>query len=388
MPTVSELRTVYTSEGSDKMKSDLATVAIGQEKVATSASTMNQAQSATVAVTDRVRKSVLDLSTTVDRYLNRLDAATKLETSRQRTLDLLNREIAANGAETDRATRLNALAAQQQNALQKAMEGSEKSHRSHADAANLNRMQSLELMHVSKSLFDQLAAGASPMRALSLEGGRIAEIFSGGVGPVLGSVTSRIAGLLTPTHIATAGLVGLGAAAVAAFSSYESAQNKIYAALQGRGRGSGFTPESFDTAAASASTTANVGLTQSRSTLAELVGTGRLGTELAPQVDASSKLFSKASGLGMDDAGKELAKAFADPAKGVDLLNEKVGGFDDRTRHPYRNASAARQYSRCAKSSVRRIAIVHQRCQHSNGHVHRWSKQGKDRARRVVELFW
>ena len=39
-------------------------------------------------------------------------------------------------------------------------------------------------------------------------------------------------------------------------------------------------------------------------------------------------------------AAQELAHAFADPARGVDLLNAKVGGFDDKTRELIRTLAA------------------------------------------------
>lgn len=50
----------------------------------------------------------------------------------------------------------------------------------HTSAMGLNRMQGLELAHVIRSLADSTAAGISPFRALTLEAGRIGEIFSGG----------------------------------------------------------------------------------------------------------------------------------------------------------------------------------------------------------------
>ncbi|HEY8162073.1 MAG TPA: hypothetical protein VIF34_07385 [Methylocystis sp.] len=66
-------------------------------------------------------------------------------------------------------------------------------------------MQQMELMHVSKALADELAAGQSPLRALAMEGGRIAEIFSmgnAGVGGTLAAMAQGISKLAAPLTVA------------------------------------------------------------------------------------------------------------------------------------------------------------------------------------------
>ncbi|KAF2991160.1 phage tail length tape measure family protein [Methylocystis sp. MJC1] len=84
----------------------------------------------------------------------------------------------------------------------------------HAKSTSLNRMQQMELMHVTKALADELAAGQSPMRALAMEGGRIAEIFSmgnAGVGGTLTAIATSLRGLTPIVAAATAAFVGLNA---------------------------------------------------------------------------------------------------------------------------------------------------------------------------------
>ncbi len=86
-----------------------------------------------------------------------------------------------------------------------------------------NRSQLLELTHVGKSLFDQLAAGQSPIRALSLEGGRLAQIVqgSGGIVPAFKGLIELIGG---PTTLAFVALTGVIAAAGFAFDKYAYAE--------------------------------------------------------------------------------------------------------------------------------------------------------------------
>lgn len=84
----------------------------------------------------------------------------------------------------------------------------------HTSSTSLNRMQQMELMHVTKALADELAAGQSPMRALAMEGGRIAQIFSmgnAGVGGTLAAIAMSLRGLAPVVGAATAAFVGLNA---------------------------------------------------------------------------------------------------------------------------------------------------------------------------------
>jgi hypothetical protein len=89
----------------------------------------------------------------------------------------------------------------------------------HSAAMGLNRMQMMELAHVSRALFDELAAGQHPTRALAMEGGRIAEIFSMGKGGVGGTLAAL--GGMASRYVPI--LAGLGAA----FAAYETGSKTL-----------------------------------------------------------------------------------------------------------------------------------------------------------------
>ncbi len=72
----------------------------------------------------------------------------------------------------------------------------------------------------------------------------------------------------------------------------------------------------------------------------ELAATGRIGGEIVAKLLGSLEDYAKTSGQAVPDASQELAKAFADPAKGADLLNERLGFLDDRTLQSVRNLQA------------------------------------------------
>jgi hypothetical protein len=86
-------------------------------------------------------------------------------------------------------------------------------------SARLTRMQMMELAHVSRALFDELAAGQSPMRSLAMEGGRISQIFSTGPGGVTGTLAA-LGGTFGR-------YVPLLAAAGGAFAVFETASKSI-----------------------------------------------------------------------------------------------------------------------------------------------------------------
>lgn len=89
----------------------------------------------------------------------------------------------------------------------------------HSAELGLNRMQQLELMHVSRALFDELASGQNIFRALAMEGGRIGEIFGqskGGVGQVFAALGPQIARFIPVI-----------AAAAAAFALFETSKKSI-----------------------------------------------------------------------------------------------------------------------------------------------------------------
>jgi len=87
------------------------------------------------------------------------------------------------------------------------------------EAVKLTRNQVMELQHVARASFDQLAAGASPMRVLSLQGAQLAQALASGPGGVAGSLEA-VGSLVNPVVggivLLTGVLVAMGAAFKAA----------------------------------------------------------------------------------------------------------------------------------------------------------------------------
>lgn len=205
----------------------------------------------------------------------------------------------------------------------------------HTNGMKLNAMQGMELVHVGRSVVDQMVAGVPITRALAVEGGRLAQVFSmgqGGVSGTLKAAASTFASFVTPVRLAGAGIAAAAALAIYSYTEWEAAQQKLLASTQGVGRRSGVGIGDLNSIAATGAAAGGI----SRSSAQDLAGTfnatGQISGDLSAGLIASAKAYARVTGQDLSDAGAELAKAFADPSKGADMLNEKLGFLDDKTR--------------------------------------------------------
>jgi hypothetical protein len=279
----------------------------------------------------------------------RWDTVAKIEQQAARDTLTLNKALAQGCIEAERVGRLQDTMAsridaarQKQEAATSAMRlgtgavnDNAKSLDAHSSSTNLNRMQLMELAHVARSSFDALAAGASPMRVLAVESGRVVQALSSGPEGVTGSLralATTVAGVLTPTMLLF-GTVAIGAAA-AASSLYRlrSEQEALTVALNGAGRAAGVGAAGLHSIADSAADRGGF----SRSTATDLAGgfasTGQLGASMIGSLIEQTRQYAKVTGQDIPAAGKDLAQAFSDPSKGADELIKRLGMLDDRTR--------------------------------------------------------
>lgn len=129
----------------------------------------------------------------------------RAEQRRSRELEAATRFLNAGVISQDDYNRRVALAAEAHRAMTAGMGES---------TAGLNRMQQMMSMHVMKALVDETIATGQPLRALALEGGRIAEIFAVGEGGVAGTLNAAkvsLSNLIGPMTATKAALFGIGA---------------------------------------------------------------------------------------------------------------------------------------------------------------------------------
>lgn len=180
-----------------------------------------------------------------------------------------------------------------------------------------------------------LASGQRPLTVLTQQGTQIAQVFAGsglGVGGVLKELGRTVLGLVSPTTLLVGGLAAVGGTALYAYNSYITAQKELQVATAGVGRAAGATVDQLNRIAESASAAGRISVAAARDMEVAFLRTGRIGVDQFGDLITAAKNYAATTGQDIEAATKELAEAFADPAKGVDLLNAKVGGYDDRTR--------------------------------------------------------
>lgn len=174
----------------------------------------------------------------------------------------------------------------------------------------------------------QAALGMPPLRILAAQGGQFFQILQQGEGGVSGSLSylyRTVTGLVTPFRLATAGAAGLAAAGVLAAISWRSAQREISVGLIGVGSAAGTTVRDINAIADAAARSGQATVGEARRIALAYAATGRIGPEVSAQLTSINRQIDLVFGEG---AAEKMAKAFADPAKGVDEINARLLVFN------------------------------------------------------------
>lgn len=332
------------SRGLDRVAADLAKVSDAQAHVATTAGTMAVAQ-------DKAEKSVISVGKAWQAQGARLDPAVKAMQAIQREQGLVDRAVKQGIATQAEAAARMALvtarygeAAAGSGGLAKALHTTEVAMISHAAATGLNRSQMMELTHVARATFDSIVAGASPFHVLTQQAGNLTQALSSGSGGIGGSlkvIGAGLAGLATPAILLGGSLAAIGATGVYAFVKWEEQLDKLGASLDGIGRRTGLTADGLNRIATNSARVGGISTFEGQDLAAGFAGTGKInGSMIGPLIE-QAKIFARVTGQDIPAAGQELAKAFADPAKGADRLNEKMGFLDDVTRQMIQTMAAS-----------------------------------------------
>lgn len=202
-----------------------------------------------------------------------------------------------------------------------------------------------ELINLSRQIQDvgvSLASGQSPFTVLIQQGTQIGDIFASSSASMKAVFLNGVAWAgrfaLSAAGVTTA-VLGIAAAVGYLGASYSSEMRKIDIALMGRGRGSGLTASGVDAIAQRAS--GRMSVSESRGVATGLAATGVIDRSLIEGLTKSAFPMSVMTGGSVEDAGKALADAFKDPAKGADTLNERLGFMNGALRDYIRNAVAS-----------------------------------------------
>lgn len=176
----------------------------------------------------------------------------------------------------------------------------------------------------------QLAGGQSPFLILLQQGGQIKDQFGGVQGALtgVGEYIRSMAGMINPTTIALAGLVGtVGLLAAAAYSSSEQFDQVARSVIMMGGAGFA-SMQQLNQAAEEVAGKTNTTISSTVDTLVTLNDTGKYTASQMKQVATSITLMGKA-GSDTKTAMSDFGKIISDPVKGLASLNEQYGFVDE-----------------------------------------------------------
>lgn len=176
----------------------------------------------------------------------------------------------------------------------------------------------------------QLAGGQSPFLILLQQGGQIKDQFGGVQGALtgVGEYIRSMAGMINPTTIALAGLVGtIGLLAAAAYSSSEQFDQVARSVIMMGGAGFS-SMQQLNQAAEEVAGKTNTSISSTVDTLVTLNDTGKYTASQMKQIATSITLMGKA-GSDTKAAMSDFGKIVSDPVKGLASLNEQYGFVDE-----------------------------------------------------------
>lgn len=210
----------------------------------------------------------------------------------------------------------------------------------HGKAAKAAGLQGHELMSLGRQfadIFTQLGSGQNPFTILIQQGPQIADVFATAATRGVGfkAVLAEIGAMVAPFAALAAAVLAVGAAiGIVAVASWQAAKAHEAAsiALLGAGRASGMTADEVTRLADAQAKAGDISVSSARTMANELLALGVVNQDVMGRAIAVQRDFALVMGLDSKDAAEQLAKALADPAKGIEDLDRKLNLFDDTTK--------------------------------------------------------
>jgi phage-related minor tail protein len=306
---VRRLRIEATSTGVKEATADLNTLAKAQGGVAVSS--------------DEASRATLSLEKRFDSIERRYNATIRAQQEYDKVQRQVNAAVQQNPALQDRANAVLAAARDRLNQVTGAANDN-------ATATGLARHELINLGRQAQDVAVSLAGGQSPFTVLFQQGSQIGDVFTSSKGTIsgfFGQVTGALGSFLTVGRLAFGGVTLLIGGAVSALFSYLDAQQKVNLALTGMGRGSGLTAANVN-AAASAGSSLGFSVSDARELASALAATGKVANDNLLPIVKIGKDFATTFGVDAVEANKMLSQSFADPVRGAEQLNERLGFMD------------------------------------------------------------
>ncbi|TDR90289.1 phage tail length tape measure family protein [Enterovirga rhinocerotis] len=194
--------------------------------------------------------------------------------------------------------------------------------------------QRTNLAYQANDVIGGLIMGQSPFMVAAQQGPQIAQILGdheGGVRGGLKALKDDLLGMVTPARVAFGGLVALAGAAAYSVYRLEAAQQQLRISLTGRGYGSGLTLQGLNELAERNAGPGNLTYGGARDLAGVVARSGIRDSGLMDRVMQSARDYSITTGQDAVEGSKEWAQAIADPVRGLEMLEERLGRVDAGT---------------------------------------------------------
>jgi hypothetical protein len=329
--TIRRLSIYATSQGVEKVTSDLEKLDQAQKKVSTSSTTQERS-------TLSLEKS---LNSIERRYVDGVRQVQEYErVKRSLTAAVANDPALYARAETalvSTAEKLGVLGTQSAAAAAK---------------VGLARHELINLSRQAQDVAVSLGSGQSFGTVLLQQGSQIADVFASSTGSVRGFFSQAIewgGRFITSTAGVVASITTIGAAGGYSAIKWNEAKVDVERALIGIGQQSGATADDIERIAKSASTTSKITTGDARELSVALLQTGKIGVEQIEMLVSRGKDFAKVLGVDIPDAAKVMAEAFSDAGRGVDILGERFS-ISAGTRQNVRDLQAQFNFAGAQKA--------------------------------------
>lgn len=214
------------------------------------------------------------------------------------------------------------------------------------NGANAGRVMSGEITNLGYQLNDVitgLSLGQSPFMILGQQGGQIFQIFQNSKASVADfgkEIGGRLVNAMTASRVAWLGTASAIGIAALALNDYLSKQEKVAMGLTGAGRASGASITSINAAANAGSSLTGLSVSEARNLATALAVTGKVANDNILPIVQMGKDIAHAFGVDAAGATELLAKAFSDPAAGMDTLNHRLGFLDAAMKQQISNLIA------------------------------------------------
>lgn len=211
--------------------------------------------------------------------------------------------------------------------------------------------QGMAAFHSLRGGGEMLLQGISPMRVLAMEMNNLTYAASG-QGGLVGAMKEAFGvfrGLLNPVVGITAGIVGLGLAAVGLGAKFAASQSKIDLALTGVGRAAGATVGQVNDIAEAVAKSGELSRSEATDVATAIASTGRASAESTEKATALAKAYSLVFNKSIEKSAIDLAQAIADPGSAIDALNGRLGGWSAKQVELVKNLTASGQRQAAAK---------------------------------------